>query len=69
MRPGNHAHLGEHFFPPTTSLGFPGKVTGFPVKNILEVIMEEGRLRIWEGVFLVPNLGLRSQTAQSCRTS
>lgn len=43
MWPGNRAHLGEHFFPPTTSLGFLGRSLVCWSNNILEVIRNGGR--------------------------
>lgn len=43
MWPGNRARLGEHFFPPTTSLGFLGRSPVCWSNNILEVIRNGGR--------------------------
>lgn len=42
--------LGEHFFPPTTNLGFLGRSLVFRSKPFLKLSgTEEGRLGIWEG--------------------
>lgn len=42
--------LGEHFFPPTTNLGFLGRSLVFRSKPFLKSSgTEEGRLGIWEG--------------------
>lgn len=61
-------HRGKHFST-HHKLGLSGKVTNIPVKNISlkSLRMEKQRLGIWAGVFLV--LELKSQTAQSNRTS
>lgn len=40
--PGNRAHLGEQFFPPTTSLGFLGKSPVFRSNTFLKLSGTEG---------------------------
>lgn len=64
----NHVHLGEHFFSPTTSLGFLGRSRVFRSKTFLKSSWKKGDSTSGK-VFLVPYLGLRSQITRSCRTS